>query len=104
MIVYKNICDNYGWEAIPESGLKEKKKILWDSEHQTDNLPLVNQLDMVEVDKLNKAAELIWRSELRVTSGSWSWENCKQDTKKEKKKTVAEEEIQSNVFPVAWGV
>ena len=62
-IVYRNICAVYGlevpkskWETPPKAVENDKAKVLSDFQIQTDKQVMVNHLDFVVVEKLQKKA------------------------------------------------
>ncbi|XP_055359974.1 uncharacterized protein LOC129603341 [Betta splendens] len=65
-IVYRNICAEYGletprskWETPPKVVENERAKILWDFQIQTDRMVIVNQPDIVVVDKEQRKAVVV---------------------------------------------
>jgi len=61
-----NICVKYGlevprskWEISPKVVEKDRTKILWDFQIQTDKQVMANQPDIVVCDKLQKKAVVI---------------------------------------------
>ncbi|KAJ0057310.1 hypothetical protein NL108_002264 [Boleophthalmus pectinirostris] len=65
-IVYGNICAEYRletpgsrWETPPKVVENDRAKILWDFQIQTDRMVMVNQPDIVVVDKKQSRAVVV---------------------------------------------
>ena len=66
VIVYRNICTEYGletprskWETPPKVVENEPGKILWDFQIQTDRKVMANQPDIMVVDKEQRKAVVV---------------------------------------------
>ncbi len=110
VIVYRNICHEYGlevprskWKTPPKVVENDRAKILWDFKIQTDKLVMANQPDIVLIDKQQKKALVI-----DVAIPSDSNIRKKEHEKLEKYQGLKEElekmwKVRATVVPVVIG-